>query len=206
MRDGADTCITICNMENFDPMGVHTGDSHRRRASQTLSDQEYQMLRSAALQDHPRARHRGRLQRPVRARPATSFRTYAVIEVQPARQPFLRARVEGDRLPDRPRRRQDRHRQAAGRDHRTRSPARRPPRSSRRSTTASSRSRAGRSTSSPLGDRTHRHPDEGDRRGRWRSTAPSRPRCRRRSARWRVRHAPCSGRIATWSRAQTSSA
>ncbi len=49
MRDGGDTCITICNMENFDPMGVHTGDSIVVAPSQTLSDQEYQMLRSAAL-------------------------------------------------------------------------------------------------------------------------------------------------------------
>ncbi|MEO9254913.1 MAG: carbamoyl phosphate synthase large subunit, partial [Tepidiformaceae bacterium] len=49
MRDGAGNCITICNMENFDPMGVHTGDSIVVAPSQTLSDQEYQMLRSAAL-------------------------------------------------------------------------------------------------------------------------------------------------------------
>ncbi len=49
MRDGGDTCITICNMENFDPMGVHTGDSIVVAPSQTLSDGEYQMLRSAAL-------------------------------------------------------------------------------------------------------------------------------------------------------------
>src|SRR5829696_5903950 len=49
MRDGADTCITICNMENFDPMGVHTGDSIVVAPSQTLSDREYQMLRSSAL-------------------------------------------------------------------------------------------------------------------------------------------------------------
>ncbi|TME97995.1 MAG: carbamoyl-phosphate synthase large subunit [Chloroflexi bacterium] len=49
MRDAADTCITICNMENFDPMGVHTGDSIVVAPSQTLSDREYQMLRSAAL-------------------------------------------------------------------------------------------------------------------------------------------------------------
>jgi len=49
MRDGGDTCITICNMENFDPMGVHTGDSIVVAPSQTLSDREYQMLRSAAL-------------------------------------------------------------------------------------------------------------------------------------------------------------
>jgi len=49
MRDGAGNCITICNMENFDPMGVHTGDSIVVAPSQTLSDKDYQMLRSAAL-------------------------------------------------------------------------------------------------------------------------------------------------------------
>jgi carbamoyl-phosphate synthase large subunit len=49
MRDGADNCITICNMENFDPMGIHTGDSIVIAPSQTLSDKEYQMLRTASL-------------------------------------------------------------------------------------------------------------------------------------------------------------
>ena len=49
MRDSADTCITICNMENLDPMGVHTGDSIVVAPSQTLTDKEYQMLRSAAI-------------------------------------------------------------------------------------------------------------------------------------------------------------
>src|SRR5205085_11014590 len=49
MRDGADTCITICNMENFDPMGIHTGDSIVVAPSQTLSDKEYQLLRTASL-------------------------------------------------------------------------------------------------------------------------------------------------------------
>ena len=49
IRDSADTCITICNMENLDPMGVHTGDSIVIAPSQTLSDKEYQMLRSAGL-------------------------------------------------------------------------------------------------------------------------------------------------------------
>ena len=49
MRDGADTCITICNMENLDPMGVHTGDSIVVAPSQTLSDKDYQMLRTASL-------------------------------------------------------------------------------------------------------------------------------------------------------------
>jgi carbamoyl-phosphate synthase large subunit len=49
MRDSADNCITVCNMENLDPMGVHTGDSIVIAPSQTLSDKEYQMLRSASL-------------------------------------------------------------------------------------------------------------------------------------------------------------
>jgi carbamoyl-phosphate synthase large subunit len=49
MRDSADNCITICNMENLDPMGVHTGDSIVVAPSQTLTDKEYQMLRSASL-------------------------------------------------------------------------------------------------------------------------------------------------------------
>ncbi len=49
MRDGADNCIIICNMENFDPVGVHTGDSIVVAPSQTLSDVEHQMLRSASI-------------------------------------------------------------------------------------------------------------------------------------------------------------
>ncbi|MCX6004489.1 MAG: carbamoyl-phosphate synthase (glutamine-hydrolyzing) large subunit, partial [Chloroflexi bacterium] len=49
MRDAADNCITVCNMENIDPMGIHTGDSIVVAPSQTLTDKEYQMLRSASL-------------------------------------------------------------------------------------------------------------------------------------------------------------
>jgi carbamoyl-phosphate synthase large subunit len=49
MRDSGDTCITICNMENIDPMGVHTGESIVVTPSQTLSDVEHQMLRSASI-------------------------------------------------------------------------------------------------------------------------------------------------------------
>ena len=49
IRDGADNCITVCNMENFDPMGAHTGDSIVVAPSQTLTDKEYQMLRTASL-------------------------------------------------------------------------------------------------------------------------------------------------------------
>src|SRR5438094_8405701 len=49
MRDGADTCITVCNMENLDPMGVHTGDSIVVAPAQTLSDRDHQMLRTSAI-------------------------------------------------------------------------------------------------------------------------------------------------------------
>lgn len=49
MRDAGGNCITVCNMENLDPVGVHTGDSIVVAPSQTLSDKEYQMLRSSAL-------------------------------------------------------------------------------------------------------------------------------------------------------------
>ncbi|WP_068791664.1 carbamoyl-phosphate synthase large subunit [Brevibacillus laterosporus] len=49
MRDANDNCIVVCNMENIDPVGVHTGDSVVVAPSQTLSDREYQMLRSSAL-------------------------------------------------------------------------------------------------------------------------------------------------------------
>ncbi|WP_203289739.1 carbamoyl phosphate synthase large subunit [Metabacillus sp. cB07] len=49
MRDRANTCITVCNMENIDPVGIHTGDSMVVAPSQTLTDHEYQMLRSASL-------------------------------------------------------------------------------------------------------------------------------------------------------------
>ena len=49
IRDAKDTCITVCNMENIDPMGIHTGESIVVTPSQTLSDEEHQMLRAAAI-------------------------------------------------------------------------------------------------------------------------------------------------------------
>ncbi|KAF2099605.1 carbamoyl-phosphate synthase [Rhizodiscina lignyota] len=49
VRDASDNCITVCNMENFDPLGVHTGDSIVVSPSQTFSDEEYHMLRSASI-------------------------------------------------------------------------------------------------------------------------------------------------------------
>jgi len=50
VRDGQDNCVTVCNMENVDPMGIHTGESIVVAPSQTLDDQEYQLLRDVALQ------------------------------------------------------------------------------------------------------------------------------------------------------------
>jgi carbamoyl-phosphate synthase large subunit len=49
VRDAENNCVTVCNMENFDPLGTHTGDSIVIAPSQTLSDREYHMLRSAAI-------------------------------------------------------------------------------------------------------------------------------------------------------------
>ena len=49
VRDSANNCITVCNMENFDPLGIHTGDSIVVAPSQTLSDEEYHLLRTAAI-------------------------------------------------------------------------------------------------------------------------------------------------------------
>ena len=56
VRDRADNCITVCNMENFDPLGVHTGDSIVVAPSQTLSNDEYHMLRETAIKT---VRHMG---------------------------------------------------------------------------------------------------------------------------------------------------
>merc|ERR1712176_716546 len=49
VRDVYDNCVTVCNMENFDPLGIHTGDSIVMAPSQTLSDEEYHMLRETAI-------------------------------------------------------------------------------------------------------------------------------------------------------------
>jgi carbamoylphosphate synthase large subunit len=49
VRDAYDNCVTVCNMENFDPLGIHTGDSIVMAPSQTLSNAEYHMLRETAI-------------------------------------------------------------------------------------------------------------------------------------------------------------
>lgn len=81
MRDANGTCITVCNMENIDPVGVHTGDSIVVAPSQTLSDKEYQMLRSSALNIIDELQITGGCNVQFALHP-TSFE-YCVIEVNP---------------------------------------------------------------------------------------------------------------------------
>src|SRR3989442_958682 len=81
MRAGNDTCLAICNMENVDPMGVHTGDSIVVAPSQTLSDRQYQMLRSSALRIIRTLRIEGGCNVQFALDPASD--RYYVIEVNP---------------------------------------------------------------------------------------------------------------------------
>ena len=81
MRDSAGNCITVCNMENIDPVGVHTGDSIVVAPSQTLSDKEYQMLRTSALNIISELEITGGCNVQFALHP-TSFE-YCVIEVNP---------------------------------------------------------------------------------------------------------------------------
>ncbi len=81
MRDGAGNCITVCNMENIDPVGVHTGDSIVVAPSQTLGDKEYQMLRTSALNIINELEITGGCNVQFALHP-TSFE-YCVIEVNP---------------------------------------------------------------------------------------------------------------------------
>ncbi|MDY4069456.1 MAG: carbamoyl-phosphate synthase large subunit [Lachnospiraceae bacterium] len=81
MRDSAGNCITVCNMENIDPVGVHTGDSIVVAPSQTLGDKEYQMLRSSALNIISELEITGGCNVQFALHP-TSFE-YCVIEVNP---------------------------------------------------------------------------------------------------------------------------
>ena len=81
MRDSAGNCITVCNMENIDPVGVHTGDSIVVAPSQTLGDKEYQMLRTSALNIISELNITGGCNVQYALHP-TSFE-YCVIEVNP---------------------------------------------------------------------------------------------------------------------------
>lgn len=81
MRDANGTCITVCSMENMDPVGVHTGDSIVVAPSQTLADKEYRMLRSAALNIISELEIKGGCNVQFALHPSTF--EYCVIEVNP---------------------------------------------------------------------------------------------------------------------------
>ncbi len=81
LRDGADNCIIVCNMENIDPVGVHTGDSIVVAPSQTLSDVEYQMLRTSSLNVIRALNVQGGCNIQFALHPTSS--EYAIIEVNP---------------------------------------------------------------------------------------------------------------------------
>ena len=98
MRDANGNVITICSMENFDPVGVHTGDSIVIAPAVTLADREYQMLRSATRRIIDALGIEGGCNCQFALNPL-SFE-YAVIEVNPARIALLRAGFQGDGLPN----------------------------------------------------------------------------------------------------------
>lgn len=81
MRDAEDNCITVCNMENLDPVGIHTGDSIVVAPSQTLTDREYQMLRAASLKIIRALKVNGGCNVQYALNPES--REYVVIEVNP---------------------------------------------------------------------------------------------------------------------------
>lgn len=81
VRDNADNCIIVCNMENFDPVGIHTGDSIVVAPSQTLSNREYQMLRNASIKIIRALKIRGGCNIQFALNPLSY--EYVVIEVNP---------------------------------------------------------------------------------------------------------------------------
>ncbi len=115
MRDGADNAVIVCSIENFDPMGVHTGDSITVAPAQTLTDKEYQRMRDASLA----------ILRKIGVETGGSNVQFAVDPAhraddrhrdEPAGQPLQRPGQQGDRVPDRQDRRQARRRLPARRD------------------------------------------------------------------------------------------
>ena len=145
VRDVADNCITVCNMENFDPLGVHTGDSIVVAPSQTLTDEEYHMLRTTAIKV---VRHLGIVgECNIQYALDPKSQDYCIIEVNPrlSRSSALASKATGYPLA------YVAAKLALGESLplcATRSRARRPRASSRASTTAWSSSRGGTSTSS----------------------------------------------------------
>ena len=104
VRDARNNCITVCNMENFDPMGIHTGESIVVAPSQTLNDEEYQLLRTVAIDT---VRHLGVVgECNIQYAFDPDSTDYRVIEVN-ARLTFQCAREQSDRLSARIRSSQD---------------------------------------------------------------------------------------------------
>ena len=160
VRDGRDNCITVCNMENFDPMGIHTGESIVVAPSQTLNDEEYQLLRTMAIRTIRHLGIVGECNIQYALDPSSS--DYRVIEVNArlSRSSALASKATGIRWPT--------WRQVALGYTLPEIPngitrARRRS-SSRRSTTSSASCRAGTSASSRRLD-AHRQRDEERRRG-----------------------------------------
>ncbi len=114
MRDGNGNVITVCTMENIDPVGVHTGDSIVVAPTQTLSDQEYQMLRTSALNIITELGIEGGCNCAVC--PEAGQLRIRRHRGEPPRVPLVGAGLQGHRLSHRQGGRQDRHRLFAGRD------------------------------------------------------------------------------------------
>ncbi len=134
MRDRKDNVVIICSIENFDPMGVHTGDSITVAPAQTLTDKEYQLMRDAAIAIiREIGVETGGCNIQFAVEPAR--RAHGRHRDEPARLALLGPGVEGHGLPDRQDRRQARRRLHARRDPQRHHAARRRPSSSRPSTT-----------------------------------------------------------------------
>ena len=114
MRDANDTALTVCNMENLDPVGIHTGDSIVVAPSQTLTNKEYHMLRDSALKIIRALDVKGGCNVQFALDPK-SF-SYYVIEVNPESIPLLGAGFQGQRLSHCQSVGQDRCRHESGRD------------------------------------------------------------------------------------------
>ena len=184
VRDGRDNCIAVCNMENMDPMGIHTGESIVVAPSQTLTDEEYQHLRSVRDRHRPPYRHRRRVQHPIRAAPVLGRLPGDRDQCPPVA--LQRAGEQGDRLSAGLCRGQDRHRPTPCPTSLIRSPGGPPASSSRRSTNLvlqgpalghlQIRRRVKTASASEM---------KIGRRGPWQSAGPSPKSFRRRCACWR---------------------
>ena len=181
MRDHADNCVVICSIENFDPMGVHTGDSITVAPAQTLTDVEYQEMRDAAFACIRRVGVEtggSNVQFAVdpRDRPPDGHRD------EPAGVALLGAGLQGHRVPDRQDRRPPGRRLPPRRDQQRHHRGDAGLASSRSSTTWSPRSRGGPSRSCPVPP-TCSAPGCSRWARSWASAGRSPSRCRRRCAR-----------------------